>query len=131
VVQVSVAVAVQNADVAVAVQVAVEGPEIQVAVEVAVRDAGVAVSVGVSVHEAEVEVAVAVAVEGTRIRAESLTGAFSRLSSDFSLIARTPQSGACRALQILYLVRASDHARVPARVFGRNAERLGPTLRVR
>ena len=60
-----------------------------------------------------------------------LTGAFSRLSFDFSLIARTPQSGACRALQILFLVRASDRAHVPARVFGRNAERLGPTLRVR
>jgi len=62
---------------------------------------------------------------------ESLTGAFSRLSFEFSLIARTPQSGAYRALQILHLVRASDRARVPARVCGRNAERFGPTLRVR
>jgi len=62
---------------------------------------------------------------------ESLTGAFSRLSFEFSLIARTPQSGAYRALQILYLVRASNHALAPARVIDRKAERFGPTLCVR
>ena len=62
---------------------------------------------------------------------KSLTGAFSRLSFEFYLFRRTPQSGAYRRPQILYLVRASNHAIVPARVFGRIAERLGPTLCVR
>jgi hypothetical protein len=62
---------------------------------------------------------------------KSLTGAFSKLSFDFDLLGRTSQSGTYRTQQILYLVRASNHARVPARVYGRSAERFGPTLRVR
>jgi len=61
----------------------------------------------------------------------SLTGAFSRLSLEFVLIERTPRSVAYRSLQILVLARASNHARVPARVDDRKAEWFGPTLRVR
>ena len=60
-----------------------------------------------------------------------LTGAFSRLSFGFVLIERTPRSAAYRSLQILCLARASNHARVPARVCDRRAEWFGPTLRVR
>ncbi len=60
-----------------------------------------------------------------------LTGAFSRLSFGFDLIERTPRSVAYRSLQILNLARASDRARVPARVYDRSAEWFGPTLRVR
>ena len=61
----------------------------------------------------------------------SLTGAFSRLSFDFVLIGRTPRSAAYRPLQILFLVRASNQALVPARVRDRKAEWFGPTLCVR
>jgi len=56
---------------------------------------------------------------------KSLTGAFSRLSFEFFLFRRTPQSGAYRRPQILCLVRASNHAIVPARIYGRRAERIG------
>jgi hypothetical protein len=62
---------------------------------------------------------------------KSLPGAFSKLSFDFDLFARTSRSGTYRALQILDLVRPSNHANVPARVYGRSAEWFGPTLRVR
>ena len=62
---------------------------------------------------------------------KSLTGAFSKLSFDFDLLGRTSQSGTYRTQQILDLVRASNHARVPARFCGRSAERFGPTLCVR
>ena len=62
---------------------------------------------------------------------KSLPGAFSKLSFDFGLLARTSQSGTYRAQQILDLVRPSNHASVPARVYDRRAERFGPTLRVR
>jgi hypothetical protein len=61
----------------------------------------------------------------------SLTDAFSRLSFEFFLIERTPRSAAYRSLQILDLARASNQARVPARVFDRRAEWFGPTLCVR
>ncbi len=61
----------------------------------------------------------------------SLNGAFSRLSFDFSLLERPPQSAVYRSQQIVCLVHASDHSREPARVYGRRAERLGPTLCVR
>ena len=60
-----------------------------------------------------------------------LTGAFSRLSLDFILFARTPRSVAYRALQILYLARPSNRAFVPARLCDRRAEWFGPTLCVR
>ncbi len=59
------------------------------------------------------------------------TGAFSRLSLEFFLIERTPRGTAYRSLQILFLARPSDHARVPARVCDRKAEWFGPTLCVR
>ena len=62
---------------------------------------------------------------------KSLTDAFSRLSFDFDLLFRTSQSGTYRLQQILYLVRPSNHANVPARIYGRKAERFGPTLCVR
>jgi hypothetical protein len=62
---------------------------------------------------------------------KSLTGAFSKLSLDFDLFVRTSQSGTYPTRQILDLVRASNHARVPARVDDRSAEWFGPTLRVR
>jgi hypothetical protein len=62
---------------------------------------------------------------------KSLPGAFSKLSLDFGLLARTSRSGTYRAQQILDLVRASDQATAPARVVDRSAERFGPTLRVR
>ena len=51
---------------------------------------------------------------------KSLTGAFSRLSFDFDLIDRTPQSGAYRSPQIRFLARVSDQERVPARLVGGN-----------
>ena len=60
-----------------------------------------------------------------------LPGAFYRLSFSFFLFDRTPRSVAYRSLQILYLVRASNHAHEPARVYDRKAEWFGPTLRVR
>ena len=62
---------------------------------------------------------------------KSLTGAFSRLSFEFALFERTPQSGAYRSPQILFLARSSNHARAPARIYGRKTEQFGPTLRVR
>ena len=62
---------------------------------------------------------------------KSLTGAFSKLSFDFDLLARTSQSGTYRTQQILCLARRSDQAVAPARIFGRKAERFGPTLCVR
>ena len=62
---------------------------------------------------------------------KSLTGAFSKLSFDFDLLGRTSQSGTYRTQQILNLVHRSNHAVVPARVYGRKAERFGPTLCVR
>lgn len=60
-----------------------------------------------------------------------LTGAFSRLSFGFVLIERTPRNAAYRSLQILNLARASNRARVPARICDRSAEWFGPTLCVR
>jgi len=62
---------------------------------------------------------------------KSLTGAFSKLSFDFDLLAGTSQSGTYPSQQILDLVRPSNHAFAPARVIGRKAEWFGPTLRVR
>jgi len=56
---------------------------------------------------------------------KSLVGAFFRLSFDFDLLERTPQSTAYRSQQILNLARTSNHAYVPARIYGGSPKWLG------